>query len=244
MIDLVVTSDIRIYCEGLGQILSRSRDINIVAIADNFDAALAAISTHRPEVVLLDMTMAGSCELARRISQDSREIKIVALAVSYDEGNIMQCAEAGVTCYVPREASISQLIEAIMEAAKGECYCPPKIAECLLKKVHNLTQAARSRYLPSNAGGFHAPAGDGDIRQTRLTRRERQIASLLAEGLSNKQIARKLSIEVSTVKNHVHNVLVKLDVKTRGQAVFSLQNHPFASEAEPFDLDPLINAPT
>ena len=178
MIDIVITSDIRIYCEGLGQILARTHDVNIAAIADNYEAAIGAISAHLPEVVLIDMTMAGSFDLARRIARDNPDIKIVSLAVSYGESNIMQCAEAGVTCYVPREASVNQLIEAIREAAKGECYCPPKIAACLLKKVQNLTPAGKTGHLLSSAGNYLAMPEATNNRQAHLTRREHQIAHL------------------------------------------------------------------
>ncbi len=242
MIDIVITSDIRIYCEGLAEILARTHDVNIAGVANNYEAAVAAISAKPTDVLLLDMTMAGSCSLAKHISRANPQIKIVALAVGYDEGNIMLCAEAGVTCYVPREASVNELIEAIKEAAKGECYCPPKIAACILKKVRSLTLSTKNKYLLSSASESQLLAGSSAGRQTCLTRRERQIAELLAEGLSNKQIARDLSIEVSTVKNHVHNVLVKLEVKNRGQAVFSLRNKlPYSVS---LDLDPYLNIPS
>jgi two-component system nitrate/nitrite response regulator NarL len=221
MIDIVITSDIRIYCEGLGQILARIENLNVIDIVDNSEAAIASISAQPPQVVLVDMTMAGSCVLVRQISLISPDMKIVALAVSYDESNIMRCAEAGVICYVPREASVRELGEAIVEAAKGECYCPPKIAACILKKMQNLTLSTKNKYLPPARDTQWLESRPHNL-QSRLTQRERQIARLLSEGLSNKQIARNLSIEVSTVKNHVHNVLVKLDVKSRSQAVFSL----------------------
>lgn len=223
MIDVIITSDIRIYCEGLGQILSDTMSVNVVGIAANSEAAIAKVSVDHPEIILLDMTMAGSCQLARQIPQVSPKTKIVALAVSYDETNIVRCAEAGVVCYVPREASVDELIDAIMEAARGECYCPPRIAACLLKKVRQLTSSAKAKYLTTVGHEPAARTDDPANRQSRLTRRERQIAQLLAEGMSNKQIARVLSIEVSTVKNHVHNVLVKLEVSNRSQAVSSLQ---------------------
>jgi DNA-binding NarL/FixJ family response regulator len=243
MIDVVITSDIKIYCEGLGQLLDRTHDLNVVAIADNCEAAMVSICAASPEILLLDMTMPGSCQLAKRISQDIPRTKIVALAVSYDENNIVQCAEAGVTCYVPREASVSELIDAIKEAAKGECYCPPKIAACLLKKMQDQAPLAKRRYLPvTGPDSFSTPgrpAGD----RSRLTRRETQIASLLTEGFSNKQIARDLCIEVSTVKNHVHNLLVKLKVKNRSQAVFQLQNSGSNKGSKSMGLDPFLENP-
>jgi DNA-binding NarL/FixJ family response regulator len=241
MIDIVITSDIRIYCEGLGQILADTQELNVLDIAGNYEAAIASISTCKPAIVLLDMTMAGSCQMARHIVQISPKTKIVALAVSYDESNIMQCAEAGITCYVPREASVSELIDAVKEAAKGECYCPPKIAACLLKKVQHLATSATSKYLTASGIDPQPRTNPASGKKTRLTRREIQIARLLAEGMSNKVIARSLTIEVSTVKNHVHNLFVKLEVHSRSQAVFRLQEDFFRPVAEPLDLDPFVN---
>lgn len=244
MIDIIITSDIRIYCEGLGQILSNTSNLAVVGVANNCENALEKISAGQPDIVLLDMTMAGSCQLARNISRQSASTKIVALAVSYDEGNIVRCAEAGVTCYVPREASIGELVEAIREAARGECYCPPKIAALLLQKVRRLASTARIKYLASSEAGSRHRGDKLEDRQDRLTRRELQIARLLAEGLSNKHIARDLSIEVSTVKNHVHNILVKLEVSSRSQAVFYLRGSPASAKTEPIDLDPFIELPS
>jgi len=114
------------------------------------------------------------------------------------------------------------LIEAVVGAAKGECYCPPKIVACVLKKVQSVALSTKRKYLPSSSD-TESLSGCSQHLQTRLTRREREIISLLSEGLSNKQIACDLSIEVSTVKNHVHNVLVKLEVQSRSQAVSLLQ---------------------
>lgn len=238
MIDLVITSEIRIYCEGLGHLISEDRDVRVVGIAEHYHAAIAAITASKPQILLLDMTMHRSCDLADEVGLISPSTKIVALAVSYDEGNIMQYAEAGVTCYVPREASIEELIEAIKEAAKGECYCPPKIAAYLIKKLQYLAASAKTACLPqidtnqqsllnqqmlrshqALLNDFHA-----NIFSSQLTKREQQIGYLLTEGLSNKQIAASLFIEVSTVKNHVHNLLVKLQATNRSQAVFFLQN--------------------
>ena len=240
MIDVIIASDIRIYCQGLEQVLATAQPINVVATADRSDVALAKMSANPPEVVILDMTMANSCQLARAIPGIDPDIKIVALAVSYDESNIYRCAEAGITCYVPREASIEQLIEAITEAARGECYCPPKIAACLLKQFNRISTAATAKYRTPAAEQDQQKSHPDGGRPARLTRREQQIAGLLAEGLSNKQIARKLSIEVSTVKNHVHNILVKLEVSSRSQAVYALQQGAIVDKTPPFGLDPLV----
>ena len=93
--------------------------------------------------------------------------------------------------------------------------------------------------MPSIASDLRPLTGSASRRQTCLTQREQQVTRLLAAGLSDKQIARDLSIEVSTVKNHVHNVLVKLEVNSRSQAVFSLQERSLIHGSSSMDLDPV-----
>ncbi len=130
-------------------------------------------------------------------------VKIVAIAVREIEHDIIACAEAGVTGYVPREASIADLIAAVMGAVQGELKCSPRIARSLFRRVSVLARAGA--------------VTSGDLRS--LTPREVQIARLIHQGMSNKEIALKLCIEVATVKNHVHNILEKLQVKNRREAM-------------------------
>ena len=217
MINVILISDIKIYCEGLSQVLANTEPMNVIGAVNNLDAAITLIQNSPPDVVVQDMTMTGSCSLVQRISCMDPGIKIIALAVPYDESNIIKCAEAGITSYVPREASLDDLIAAVIGAEKGECYCPPKIAALLFSKIQHLARCAKETCLPDSSR-MH------DLHITDLTRREQQILNLMADGLSNKHISKALVIEVSTVKNHVHNILVKLDVQSRAQAVSLLQN--------------------
>ncbi len=219
MIKVIVISDIKIYCEGLSQILSNIDPIKVVGAENNIEDAISKIKQEAPDVILLDMTMAGSCGMAQRLMRICNDAKIVALAVPEDEKNIIKCAEVGIAGYVAREASLDELIETVIGAKKGEFRCPPNIAAYIFKTVQSIALSAKNRYLPEAIHSDEWLSGGG------LTRRERQIVSLLADGLSNKQISRNLTIEVSTVKNHVHNILVKLDVKNRTQAVTFLQHY-------------------
>jgi DNA-binding NarL/FixJ family response regulator len=236
MIKTIVVSEIKIYCEGISHFLSAAQSIVVTCAFNDGEKAIAFIKEDQPDVVLLDMATSGSCGLAQQIHDLNKDINIVALAVPYDEKNIIQCAEVGITGYVPREASIDELIEAVMRAARGECYCPPKIAACILNKVRQVAASAKRKCLSPIREVQQEPSCLSALYDN-LTRRERQIASLLAKGLSNKQIARNLSIEVSTVKNHVHNVLVKLDVKSRNQAMSLLQQNSRVAGSESLDLD-------
>jgi two-component system nitrate/nitrite response regulator NarL len=115
---------------------------------------------------------------------------------------VIAFAEAGVLGFVEGGASVEELRSGIECAARGEASCPPRIATTLLARLASLTGVQR---------GVSEPTG--------LTRRERQIVQLIAEGMSNKEIAQRLCIEVATVKNHVHNILEKLKVGRRGDAV-------------------------
>jgi len=229
MIKIIIFSDIRIYCEGLSQILSTLDAFHVVGAENSLEGAISNVEKLEPHVILLDMTMIGSCGIARQFVQLYPQIKIVALAVPEDEQNIIECAEAGISSYVAREASIDELIETVVSTTQGEFCCPPKIAAFLFNKIQHLARRAKDSYIP-NINQQH------DAHEPDLTRREKQILRLMADGLSNKQISTTLVIEVSTVKNHVHNILVKLDVHSRVQAVSLFQNTILSDRYRSFDL--------
>jgi len=229
MIKIIIFSDIRIYCEGLSQILSRLDALEVVGAESKLDGAVSKVEKLMPHVVLLDMTMPGSCGMARQLIQLYPYIKIVALAVPEVENNVIKCAEAGICSYVAREASIDELIQTVISAKEGKFCCPPKIAAFLFNNIQHLACMAKEGYL-YNSSQQH------EISLAELTRREKQILSLMADGFSNKQIASTLVIEVSTVKNHVHNILVKLGVHSRVRAVSLFQNTRQAVRSRSLDL--------
>ncbi|WP_019600803.1 LuxR C-terminal-related transcriptional regulator [Teredinibacter turnerae] len=236
MIKILIVSDIKIYREGLRQILSAKNSTEVIAAVSCSHDDIAPYYSHRPHVVLLDMTSSTSCEIATEISQLPTPVAVVALGVGSDEPNIVSYAKAGISCYVSREASVDELMAAIKDAAQGECHCPPEIAGVLLNTLR--TAPLREVYQPDpeNKNETHvkhaaASIAEGQAFYWCLTPRERQVIGLLAEGQSNKQISRTLCIELSTVKNHVHNLLIKLKAKNRAHAAYLLQ----ASMAEIFD---------
>ena len=217
MINLIIFSDIRIYCEGLSRVLSNEQAIEVVDAYSNLEEAALNIEKSMPDMILLDMSTPGSCGFARQVQQLFPGIKLVAVAVPEVENNIIECAEAGIAAYVAREATIKELIDTIISANKGEFCCPPRIAAAVFHKIQTMSRKTRDSYLC--VADSHPDAAVKD-----LTRREKQVLGLMADGLSNKAIARALVIEVSTVKNHVHNILVKLEVDSRIQAVAVFQN--------------------
>jgi two-component system nitrate/nitrite response regulator NarL len=197
-----VWSRTRLYREGLAESLCRFEHIDVVGVFGDDDETLAQLRDLGPSVVLLDTTFSESMDLLRAIVVEVPDSRTVALALGETESEIMDWAEAGVSGYVTRDASIAELANVVERVTRGEVVCSPKIAGSLFRRVSAL--ASEDRPGPTSA---------------RLTAREQEVVELIAEGLSNKEIAARLVIELATVKNHVHNILAKLNVGRRGEAV-------------------------
>jgi two-component system nitrate/nitrite response regulator NarL len=160
-----------------------------------------------PGVVLVDTASVPGPAGVRALAAAAPTAKIVAVGIPDDERAIIALAEAGVAGFVTVEQPLAELVAAVEAAANDELQCSPRVAAALAKRVAAL------------AAG---PRRNGDQR---LTRREREIAALIAQGLLNKQIARRLSIEQATVKNHVHNILAKLGASRRDEVAMLLRIH-------------------
>lgn len=198
-IRVLVVDDSQLYREALAVILRQEAWIWSVDTAADASTALRQVTQLAPTLVLLNMSTVESVPLLGAITSCMPEVRVVALGVS--EHEVAACAEAGVSGYLLRGESLADLVAAMQSAAKGEARCSPRVAATLLRRVATL--AAEREPRPG---------------LSRLTAREREILALIDEGLSNKEIARRLSIEVRTVKNHVHNMLEKLQVHSRGEA--------------------------
>jgi two-component system nitrate/nitrite response regulator NarL len=206
LIRIFVVADIRLYREGLANLLGHQQRFNIVGSAGVQDDILTGLRHASAEVVLFDMATIGSLDVVRAITAAAPAIRVVALAVAEAEEEIVSCAEAGIAGYVPREGSVDDLVATIESVARGEARCSPQVTAALLRRVAALA-AERN--------------GEGSGRT--LTPRQLEIVRLIGEGLSNKQIARRLCIELSTVKNHVHAALGKLGTHRRADAVTLLR---------------------
>jgi DNA-binding NarL/FixJ family response regulator len=209
VIRALVASDIRLYREGLAEGLRSSGRVELVGTAADPAASIAAAGDLAPDVVLVDLAMTGWEETVRELVATGDEIRVVVLGVREVEDEVLACAEAGVSGYVTREASLDELVDVVESVGRGESLCSPRISALLLRRV---TELSGSRRQPDLAD--------------RLTPRETQIVELIDEGLSNKQIAGRLSIELATVKNHVHSILEKLQVERRGEAAAQVRGRP------------------
>jgi DNA-binding NarL/FixJ family response regulator len=192
-----VLSEFRLLRDSVVLALSQQSSVEPVGAGDLSTPTLE-IASLRPDVLLLDITPAGSLEASRAIREAVPQTKIVALGVAEVESVLIECARAGVAGFVAPGGSIGDVVAAVHSAMRGELVCSPRTAGLLLSHVSSL--AAR----PSH-----------DFDKDALTRREKEIAQLVGQGLSNKQIAIALGIQSPTVKNHVHSILSKLNMQRR-----------------------------
>ena len=175
------------------------------------DEALDGLSQHGFQVVLLSLATAVSWAASRELVAAAEPARVIAYAASGRDDEVVACAAAGVSGYLLHDEPHEELMKAVVAVARGEIWCPPRVAAVLMRRM-----------------GPRGATPEMPLGTARLTMREREILALIDDGLSNKEIARKLSIEVRTVKNHVHNLLEKLRVHRRGEAVALLRSHPYA----------------
>jgi two-component system nitrate/nitrite response regulator NarL len=200
-ISVFVISDVRFYRDGLARVLAATDQIALVGGAAATDEGLRLVVQLQPDVVLLDTATADGSWMAQRLADAIPTAKVVALAVPQAEEDLILLVEAGVLGYVTRDQSLDDVVATIVSVVREELVGSPTMLTLVVKRLRAL------------AADFRPPV------HGRLTTRELEIVDLIAEGLSNKQIARQLHIEGATVKNHVHNILEKLQVSTRMAAV-------------------------
>lgn len=205
MIRLFLVVGVRFYAESLAALLPSRGSIEVVGTASGRGDARAEAERLCPDIVLLDAGLPGGLDLAREMTAAGAAPRVVVVAISEVAESVLEWAEAGVASFVPRSRSLGELISTIEEAARGEVNCPPGIVALILRRVGTLAALVHGRR-------------DEPRELPDLTPREREIVHLMGRGLSNKRIALELGISVSTAKNHVHNILHKLNLQRRDHA--------------------------
>jgi two-component system, NarL family, nitrate/nitrite response regulator NarL len=200
LVRVVIAAQTRVYREGLAEILAQDDQLDVVGASADAMGCVEQATRLGPDIVLLDMSMPESIHAARSICSSVAGANVVALAVPEVIEEIVACAEAGVAGYVTREASGDELVHAVNSVARGDTILSPRLAAELLRHAVSATSSRNNE------------------SARRLTVRELEIIELIDEGLSNKQIATRLCIELTTVKNHVHHILEKLQVNRRAEA--------------------------
>lgn len=197
---VLVVTEIRLYRDGVADLLRALPDVACAATAATPAAAVTAARRHECDVALLDMTMGGTTGTVAALLAARPGIHVVALGLREDSPDVVACAEAGVSGYVSRDAAFEDLATALRSVVRGEVSCSGKVAAELIGYI---SRQARSR--------------PGVAAAVPFTQREREVLRMLQTEMSNKEIARALDLQLSTVKNHVHNVLAKLGASGRSE---------------------------
>jgi DNA-binding NarL/FixJ family response regulator len=192
-----IVGNVRLYREGLAQILERSDRVEVVGVAP-IDGGASAVALLQPDVVLMDAILPEATAEVARIVAAAPATPVVAVSASDAGDDVVAFGEAGVSGFVPRDGSVVDLMAVLECVSRGEAPVPPRAAARLLEHLR--------------ARAAHDEVPDPP---SRLTAREAEVVELLAAGLSNKEIAGHLGIALATVKNHVHSILLKLDVSGR-----------------------------
>ncbi|MFL5287537.1 MAG: LuxR C-terminal-related transcriptional regulator [Rhodopila sp.] len=217
---LLIVSDIRLLREGVAEVLTRDKAFTVVGAAADLDEAFAIARARQPQVILLDATFPGGLDAARRLTELSGQTFIVALALAETDDDVIAWAEAGIAGYVPRTAGLMDVVSFLQDIVHGEQFCSTRVTAGLLRWIATASRAGQ---------GARARA----VEEPELTAREEQVARLLCNGLSNKEISRRLDIGVATTKSHVHNLLAKLRLERRGQVMRWSSEHTSALRGEP-----------
>jgi two-component system nitrate/nitrite response regulator NarL len=190
----------RFYREGLARFLADVDGISVEMTAPSRDVAFDLIAEREVQVLLLDLIDAEGFDGLREL-RVLAPARVVVLGLPEIEQKVIDCAEEGIAGFVTRDSSLEDVVAAIEAAARDELICSPHLAGTLLRHIAKLAAERRRESLDWT-----------------LTIRELEVVGLIDRGLSNKQIARELHIELPTVKNHVHHILEKLHVHRRAEA--------------------------
>jgi DNA-binding NarL/FixJ family response regulator len=204
-IRVVVVDDQELFRRGLIMLVAAEEDIEVVGEASDGDEAAELAASTVPDVVLMDVRMPkrSGIEACRTIKQVAPSAKIIMLTVSDEEGDLYDAIKNGASGYLLKDASIDQVAQAIRVVADGQSLISPSMAAKLLEEFKTISTVGSKP----------------DVIMPKLTDRELEVLNLVARGLNNREIARDLYISENTVKNHVRNILEKLQLHSRMEAV-------------------------
>ena len=197
MIRLVLADDHRIILEGLEQLFGREDDFEVVATATNGEDAIAAVRTHKPDVLVLDIQMprGDGLSVLRQVHGEKLPTRVVLLTASLDEDGVLEAMQAGVSGLVLKESAAVMLVQTVRRVHRGERALEPSLVSRALDRLAQREEAKKIVEV--------------------LSKRETEVVRMVAAGLRNKEIAEKLSIGEGTVKSHLHSIYEKLGVHGR-----------------------------
>ena len=204
-IKILLIEDNRLLRDGISVLLKKQPDMNVVTTVGNGENILGLIAKLKPNIVLLDLGLRNqnSLSIVKLIKKNYNEIKIVVMDLIPLQADVFEFVQAGVSGFMLKDISVTEFLKTIRLVYKGAQVLPP-----------HLTGSLFSQIVDHAINGSKPAALEESVR---MTKRERQVIELIADGYTNKEIAQKLHISTYTVKSHVHNILEKLSLHTRVQ---------------------------
>lgn len=203
-IRILLIEDNRLLREGITTTLKGQADFMVVAASDGNHHSLLQVRKAKPDVILMDFGLRyqNGLRIVASLTKVLPKIKVIGMGLIPAQSDIIECMEAGASGFILKDATVGDFLTTIRSVARGEKVLPPPLAGSLFSHiVENALRKEKGK--PQKAA--------------KMTKREREIIALIADGLSNKEIAQRLNIATYTVKSHVHNILEKLALHSRLQ---------------------------
>jgi DNA-binding NarL/FixJ family response regulator len=209
----------RLLRESLAHLLLKKASISVVGVSDNLEAAADEIAASQCEVVLTDcLATARDTKLLRDILDRDPQVKVVLFGMEESSEAFLKAMHLGVSAYVLKDASASEVVAAVLAVAQGDAVCPPKLC---MSFIQHLAQQSRRGAIGEEHENGNKPS---------LTHRQLELVSLVARGLTNKEIAANLHLSEFTVKNHMRRILKQVDAGDRYEAVEVIRATGFLPE--------------
>lgn len=218
LIRVLIADDHALLREGLRKVLAMEDDIEVVGEAVDGNDVVEKCHALQPHVVLMDVNMphGGGVVATRRIRQDLPDVHVVVLTMHDGDDYVAELINAGAKGYILKDMDPNQVVEAVRRVRRGEAFIPPNLMMKLIDHLQGATGRSESVH------GYGRPPSD----TSQLTERELEVLQLIVNGKTNREIANTLIISEKTVKNHVTNILKKLNLSDRTQAaVFAIRHN-------------------
>ncbi|MFF2144102.1 response regulator [Kitasatospora sp. NPDC058190] len=218
---VLVADDQTVVREGIVMLLGLLPGIEVVGAAADGEEAVALVERHHPHVVLMDLRMprVDGVEATRRIRAAHPETEVVVLTTYADDDSLFPALQAGARGYLTKDAGGEEIAKAIADVRAGAAGLSPQVQLRLLERLSEKpAQPAPTAERPAARSGERPAARSGELPDG-LTVREAEVLALIAEGLSNTEIAQRLFVSQATVKTHINNLFAKTAVRDRAQAV-------------------------
>jgi two-component system, NarL family, response regulator NreC len=221
-VSLIIVTDNRLFGECLASVLARCESFTVPAVVQTAEEALQQIQEHQSDIILIDVHLPHTMvlTLTQQLTRDFPHVRVLLLGVTEAEKEIQAYVEAGAGGYVPKNTPFHELQSVIELVTRGETMCSPHIAHAMFARLSELAQTS------ANSVAYEPVI---------LSDRELEILQLIAEGWSNRQIAEHLYLSPHTVKNHVHNILKKLRVQRRLEAIKYASERQWLKKTSPLE---------